>query len=230
MYMDTFNLILQDLEELFEKHGIEPGHGIRHSKLVLGHTRRAMEYVDLKSYQIQALELAAIGHDSYDRKFFPDSSPDTYISIMKKRGVSNKVIDLVIEIIDLVSFTKNGNTLHEPSWMLLVRWSDRLEGQVIERCTGYNHFTGNPEHSPNTPMILTLEELDVFISGEEGHKLLEEYMRVKKTDSVLDHFLQKLFYIAIKTGIPYFDDEMVRRDKVLREYYITRCRDIYKAH
>lgn len=130
--------------------------------------------------------------DIDDRKLFPLSKNNCNArSIL--HGFSKQFIELVIEMINLVSFSDNGNRTtkdggEEDERKLLPRYCDRLEalGKTgVQRCYEYTKTIKRPIIKPDTPRVKTMEELE---------KLVEEYKG--PDDCFITHFYCKLLKIG----------------------------------
>ena len=80
--------------------------------------------------------------------------------------------------------------------LLWVRYSDRLEaiGAIgAVRCWQYNSEKGAPMQVDTTPRCLNKEEVWANVTPDR----LEKYMRTKTSDSMMDHYFDKLLQIAL---------------------------------
>ena len=124
MLLQAQNLLVQVLQS----GNVDTGHGLDHALAVLNHANNALQYEDLPDDTKQAIQLAALLHDADDSKFFPDNNDNQNARyILREIGAENELAELVIKMIELVSCSKNGNTVVKPEWLLLPRFADRLE-------------------------------------------------------------------------------------------------------
>jgi hypothetical protein len=117
--------------------------------------------------------------------------------LMAKANISQETIDKVIQMIRLVSFSKNPEG-SEPSNLselyLYPRYADRLEAvglPGVVRAYEYNMTTKRPLTTASTPMPRNKEELELVIKGRDA-------LYIKKgghSDSFIDHFYDKLLHI-----------------------------------
>ncbi len=208
--------VIELVERFYEKHNVEEGHGIGHALKVLEHGVRCLEECELTSDQQLAVKLACIQHDNDDRKLFPKSIDcENARNIMREAGVSDTVEEMVVSMIKLVSCAHNGNNTDGiESWMLIPRWSDRLEamGNIgILRSMQYSKHVGMPVVTINTPRATTVEELNKIAIPER----FIEYQRVGISDSVMDHIYDKLMHLRVETPFNYVNKEMEKRHQVL---------------
>lgn len=199
--MDVIDSLLFEIRIFFlrYKYKFEENHTLEHSLKVLNHVEKSLKYEDsISPEQGLYLKCAALLHDVDDKKFFPShenyENAKTLLQIIKK----NIDIDTVIQIIDYVSFSKNGNNPIPPEnrWMLLVRQCDRLEsiGNCgILRAYSYSLFINRPLYLDSTPKPQTLEEVKSFVLSKERY---DKYLIKRCSDSMMDHFFDKVLYVC----------------------------------
>lgn len=181
------------LIEILASKDICQSHNLGHFLAVYENAKKAIDYEILTPYQRKAVLLAALLHDIDDRKLFPNS-----INNQNTRqilfGHSKQFIDLVIEMINLVSSSINGDTLVKEEWKLIPRYADRIEAlgiTGIERCYQFCNTIQNPIITDKTSRVTTKEEL-WKVASEERYK---EYKG--KSDSFIDHFYDKLLRLSV---------------------------------
>jgi uncharacterized protein len=210
------------LDKLLSTANIESGHGIEHARAVLNHARAAASEFDLRPEEYTAILLAALLHDADDRKFFKNSHNAEDIL----ENCPKEIRELALEMIKLVSCSKNGNSVYGgPQWMLIPRYSDRLEamGKIgVERCYSYMVATRRPEYGPDTPRAYSAEEVMQLATPERFMK----YQETGNSATTIDHFLDKLLHLLIKTGIAYIDKIMEERHQYMVNYII----EFWKTH
>ena len=108
----------------------------------------------------------------------------------------------VLEMIELVSASKNGNTV--PQWIkesdkyfyLIPRWSDRLEAvgkRGVLRCYQYNVEKGDLLYSESSPRPQSVDEVWEAAKPER----FEEYQRSGgHSADMISHYYDKLLHIA----------------------------------
>lgn len=200
-YIDKLALILQ-------KNNVCSSHGIQHAisvminaKNCINSTNNITTINDVKHYlsniEIKTILLAALLHDADDGKFFPDNKNYENLRLILE-DENQELIDQVIYMVNLVSSSKNGDTIPDSikgkEWMLIPRYADRLEaiGMIgIERCFQYGKTTKNPLFVSDTPKCFTFE--DIWNNASE-----ERYNNYKgKSKSMVDHYYDKLIRLSI---------------------------------
>ena len=148
--------------------------------------------------------MAALLHDVDDSKYFPRQNSDfeNARSILIASNVNASSIRQVLEMIDLVSCSKNGN--HVPDWigesgayhLLIPRWADRLEavGAIgVVRCYQYNvehSLSLSSEYSPRAAC-----EAEVW--KQATPERFEAYLASGgQSKDMISHYYDKLLHIA----------------------------------
>lgn len=190
------NKYIKHLSEILENNNVCPSHGLDHALAVLNHAKQALKYEpNPNTKEQEAILLASLLHDADDKKFFPNNLNYENVRLILN-DKENNFIELVIEMIDLVSASINGDNIpehiHNKLWMLIPRYSDRLEaiGIVgIKRCYIYNTTINSPLFLENTPR-LTNEEDIINLS-------LDRYKSYCGSSiSMIDHYYDKLIAIT----------------------------------
>ena len=158
--------IYEDVRALFEHDS--SGHDYYHTLRVvsLAKTIAAKEGADMDT-----VELAALLHDSDDRKLFGGNSNNAE-KLMTKHGYSSQMQGTVLDIIDRVSFSKNGTSQPETIESQVVQDADRLDamGAIgIARTFAYGGSTGRAIHFP---------EAETDLSTSIGH-FYQKLLRLK---------------------------------------------------
>lgn len=201
--------------------GVDHTHGMDHAEAVLAHAARAVDdYQDMSESQRDAVLLAALLHDADDAKYFQDTENAREIAEMA--GADDETVELVCEMIDLVSTRKNKNTsvpAHQ-EWKLIPRWCDRLEamGTIgVERCVDYAKRIGNPMRTEDTAVCRSSAEVDAVATPERFAAYNGE------SASIIDHFYDKLLHLRrgiTSTQSRYLMEEAERRHQVLVDYVL----------
>lgn len=162
-----------EIRELFLSVHEGDVHGYAHAINVYHHAKMALQEVayqkKLHTEQRMAILYAALLHDCDDHKIFPHSK-NHFNTRRILASIHFSAIDLVTEMIDLVSFSKNGNrgavpTLEDhqrPSWMYIPRDADRVEAlgtMGVVRCLAYEIQIHRPMFDENTPRPTTKNQL-----------------------------------------------------------------------
>ena len=172
----------------------DKAHNLEHFLAVEKHCIEAVKYEDLSDKTKELIILAGLLHDLDDHKLFPDNSDYENARFVLK-DYSNEDVNLIIDMISLVSCSVNGDSDAPEKWMLIPRDADRLEaiGEIgVSRCITYTQKVGKPMHNENTPVCHTLEELDQFITEER----FKEYQVRGFSLTAMDHFIDKLLQIG----------------------------------
>ena len=101
---------------------------------------------------------------------------------------------------------------------------DRLEaiGEIgILRVWSYSKYKNRPLFLPSTPRVKTEKELYEVASS----KRFKNYLLVKKSDTMIDHFYDKLLHICSEDVIseidnPYLRSEMQKRRKIIINFIL----------
>lgn len=202
------------LSEILSKNEIDDGHGLEHAVIVLNHTKKAIECSPSNIDNTLRLELllSALLHDADDRKFFPESKDLDNARIVLNSTIPGypESINNIVNIINMVSFSKNGNTyFNDKSTSEILLYpclADRCEaiGKIgFERSYIYSVYRNRPVFNDNTPRCKTLEELYQVVSNER----LAKYLEIKESETTIDHFYDKVFHLTrIEIHNPYFKE------------------------
>ena len=225
------------LNELFDNAKVDRGHGVDHSLKVLGHADNALG-LSKKPENItdrHAIRCAALLHDADDRKFFPESKDYQNARFILRQVFPKEksMEELTIKMIKLISCSGNGNSTEgikeSEQWMLIPRICDRIEaiGEIgVLRTWTYSKHINLPLFLPTTPRVTSEEELEKIVTSER----LAKYLRVKKSDSMIDHFYDKLLHIGTSDALlfvdnPYLRSEVQKRHKFTVEFVLQFGRD-----
>ena len=170
-------------------------HGYKHVSNVVNNAERALSVErELNVKQRQAVLMAAWLHEVDDRKIFKTENYENAKNILKKAGVDEETTNMCLELIDLVSCSKNKNCTVTDKWKLIPRDADRIEAlgaTGIYRCYNYCKRIGNPLYTEQTPRATTLQEL-YNIATAERFKAYDG-----NSKSMMDHFYDKLLHIGV---------------------------------
>ena len=242
------------LRDLMKDHNVG-GHNIEHMIAVMNHAKKAVEQEILPQYIKEKIILAALLHDADDTKIFKHSKHFNNARTILKESLSEDFlrplmdeemdvtkfwfyydgnillyrdffIDDVIELIELVSCSKDGNSDPPQRWMAIPRDCDRLEaiGEIgIKRCDEYSAATNAPDFTPETHRVSTEKELWSVATPER-------FSKYKKSVSKIDHYYDKLLHIGkpecLKSQNKYILEEASRRRDIMVQYVL----DFWKCH
>lgn len=113
---------IEFIEKLFE--GNSDGHGMDHAMRVF---HNAMIIAHTENCDKQVVALAALLHDADDHKIFHTENNANARGFLLERGVSEKEIELILEIINGVSFSKNKDNKPKTIEGMIVQDADRLD-------------------------------------------------------------------------------------------------------
>lgn len=217
---------------------VHPDHGLEHAKRVYLHATKAL--LDgscrelLSASQVAAVLVAAALHDVDDRKHGSFNNPqDFYARSILAVTIGNTTqllfadttnsawVDLVCEMIHLVSAAHNGNDASVPEaqrWKLIPRWADRIEAlgaEGVRRCWKVACRLGNPVFTDTTPLILDANRM---ARAELDASLVAYMVRGGTSASMMDHYTDKLLSLA---HVPectntYLCQQLAREDAILR--------------
>ena len=194
------------LEGLFAAHGVPESHGSGHAQRVLAHTRLALEAAVQLDTQPSpsarlALLLAALLHDSDDRKYFEksDNAETILAEVLDDYPEGRAVAASALEAISYVSASANGNSVSAAAradpLLLYPRHADRLEaiGEVgVVRCWQYSREVGRALFTTDTPRPASAAQVFQIATPER----FAAYQARGTSASMLDHFYDKLLHLA----------------------------------
>jgi len=209
------------MEALFESVDDDPAHSIGHVKEV---TQSVVEAArDQPAWRRLALVLAALLHEADDDKIFKKAGgSDNTVQVLRETlptcDRKQEMIDLVVEIISLVSAraNKNKQTAEDERWKLIVRDADRLEavGEVgIARCYAYNSKVGMPLFLESTARPKSEEDLWAAVATPE------RFAAYDKSLSMVDHYYDKLLHVCVcSSGNAYLEERMKDKRQTMVDF------------
>lgn len=210
------------LKELMNHHSVG-GHNYDHFLAVEDHALKALKCESLDERTKLQIRLASLLHDADEPKMFKTNNNDNARTLLYLGHFDDNFIEGVIEMINLVSCSKNGDNPVPIHWMAIPRDCDRLEaiGEVgIQRCIEYNNHIKMPKHCSETPRANTIEE--VFLCATFDR--FKAYMNGQPSASMIDHFYDKLLHIgkasALVSQNKYILEEANRRTDVMAEFVV----------
>lgn len=200
-------LILPLVKDFYAKNPqIKASHGITHVLTVHHHAVQAIaaHVPPLTDEQSMQVESAALLHDVDDTKYFPDHRDDkcNAKSILKEAHVSDDATRAILQMIEWVSASQNGNSV-PPSiessgeyFRLIPRWSDRLEAVGIRgvvRCYQYTVEKGQAMYSDASPRATSEEEVWKLADPQ---RFVEYQVSGGTSHDMISHYYDKLLHVA----------------------------------
>jgi uncharacterized protein len=218
-----FFLLTLDVQNLLTDLEADEAHDTSHALQVVKHGEKALNSLGIHDSNIRLqVRLACLLHDVDDRKIVGNKN-SSYCENAKMLLLKwfPEHLNETLEMIELVSCSKNGNEMDPnlPKWKYIPRHADRLEamGEIgIDRCYVYTLHVNRALFTEETPRATTEEELDLIATKER----FTGYLSGVKSDSMIDHFYDKLLHLKTPTGISYIDKEMERRHKVMVDFVL----------
>ncbi len=145
---------------------------------------------------LEIVQLASLLHDVDDHKISPQTSEnlDNARKFMRENGVSKEKIEYVCDIIDEISFSKNGDKAPKTIEGKCVQDADRLDaiGAIgIARAFAFGGSRGRYLYNPDDK---------------------------EENESTIDHFYQKLFKLKDLMNTQSAKEIAQNRDLFMREY------------
>jgi uncharacterized protein len=227
--------VLQHVRNLFETIAKDPAHNVLHIEAVTDHVVKSWHEENLNDRQKIITVLAALLHEADDSKLFPQNDAgqngrkilrDCFSTAVvdgtlpQRVEASDALIDEIVDVIDLVSASKNKHTAVSKGseWKLLVRDADRIEalGEVgIARCFAYNQKIGMELFLPTTPRPKTEEDVWKIATPErfaayDGNSA-----------SMVDHYFDKLLHLEkCASGNAYLEKQLRARLQVMLDFVL----------
>ena len=156
---------------LCKKYNIDESHSLKHSMEVYNFALRIYESeLPMNPYleeQKDIIMLAAILHDTIDKKYVAEADGIEEIRKFLEGYVSPKKLGIIFQIITTMSYStvkKNGFPLlgdHQLAYHI-VREADLLAAYDIDRCIMYSMYTKNANYSEALDAAIVLFEHRVF--------------------------------------------------------------------
>jgi uncharacterized protein len=185
---------------------IKVSHGISHVLSVHHHAVQAIgsQVPPLTEQQSMEVEVAALLHDVDDTKYFPDhhSIKHNAKSILHEADVSDESTASILQMIDWVSASQNGNSVpdyiqtSQEYYRLIPRWSDRLEAVGVKgvvRCYQYTKEKGEVMWSDTSPRAAT--EAQVWELADP-QRFVGYQARGGQSNDMMAHYYDKLLHVA----------------------------------
>lgn len=198
--------VIELVKCFYRDHGeIKVSHGLDHIMRVYQHAVKAIacHTPPLSSKVCMEIKLASLLHDADDTKYFPNNvNFENARSILKAAEIPEDSCENILDMIRLVSCSKNGN--HVPDHirenadyqLLIPRWADRLEavGAVgLVRCFQFNQEHHRLLSSPKSPRAQTEADVWKFATPER----FDAYTASGgSSDDMISHYYDKLLHLA----------------------------------
>lgn len=199
------------------------GHGPTHIVNVWDLINNAIyEDSNLGEDEKLCLQLAGLLHEVDDRKICPGSIDYANArTILSSYECSKEIVDLTIEMIDLVSCSKNGNNIPEglPLWKLIPRDADRVEAtgrKGLIRACQVTEDRKEALFTHTTARATTLQELYQIASPERFKK----YTETGKSDSMVDHLYDKILHLKPQSDNKFFMELFNSGRNVIEEFLL----------
>lgn len=180
------NLIIeaakQYIQELFK--GNSDGHDVNHSLRVYQNALKIAE--SYPECNVMIIALASLMHDVDDHKLFDTDNNMNARRFLKSQNISDEDIDLICEIVNGVSFSRNRGTAPESIEGRIVQDADRLDalGAIgIARAFAYGGRTGQSVETAlqhfSDKLLLLKDEINTEEAREMAdirHAYMEEFL------------------------------------------------------
>ena len=194
--------VLTEVQQFHDAHSeIKASHGLQHVMAVYEHSRNAIAchvHPPLTPSMSMQVQIASLLHDVDDKKYFPTHTDDENAKeIMNKALVPADSVDIILDMISLVSCSSNGNQV--PRYIsdaghyhfLIPRWSDRLEavgGAGVLRCYKYNRERSLPLSSSFSPRAHCREQVWEYAKPE---RFIEYQESGGQSRDMISHYYDK---------------------------------------
>nr|WBF71123.1 putative metal-dependent phosphohydrolase HD domain protein [Megavirus caiporensis] len=236
-YLDTIQKIVENETIMLMKNHNIAGHGLDHFVAVRDHAINALKFEQLSNEKNLQVLLAAYLHDVDDNKIFPRSIDyqnarkildDSFQSFDYSKLNFNITYDEfktgIIQLVSLVSCSKNGDDEPPEKWMAIPRDADRLEaiGEIgVQRCLEYTNHINLPYYLTDTPRAKNMTDINLFATTER----FNNYKSGKKSVSMIDHYYDKLLHIGkpncLRSQNKYILEEAAKRNNIMINYLLN---------
>ena len=185
---------------------IKVSHGITHVLSVHHHAMQAIasQVPPLTDEESMEVEWAALLHDVDDTKYFPEHHTEKHNakSILQEAQMSDKATRSILEMIDWVSASQNGNSVPSSIEMsgeyyrLIPRWADRLEAvgvRGVVRCYQYTIEKGQALFSDATPRASSEQEVWELADPQ---RFVDYQTSGGHSQDMISHYYDKLLHVA----------------------------------
>ena len=107
-----YRSLIEGIDKICKENNVDSTHGLAHAIKIGKLTERAVETENkLSDRDVEDIVLAAYLHDIDDRKYFSTKDCQNAVRVLKEINISEESIKKIVQMIELVSFQKNGNTI-----------------------------------------------------------------------------------------------------------------------
>ncbi len=216
---ETMGIYIQELGKMLKN--VCSSHGLQHAQNVMITAKNALKFeTNLTQIQRQAVVLASLLHDADDHKFFPNNRNYENARFIL-RNKSCDFVELVIEMISLVSCSTNGNSTIPEEYKLIPRYADRLEAigiTGIKRAFVYSKTIGLPLILFESCRPKCLQELNIIAN-------YERFANYKgKSKSMIDHFYDKLLHIGnVTIHNNWLIENCKKQNEIMKQFVLEFC-------
>lgn len=220
--MEQYIIFLEkEIKNCYSTSLLDEAHNINHFHKVANHAIEAVKYEDLCSNIKEDIILASFLHDIDDKKIFPNSKDfENAKKLLLKLNNNFEDFDKsriphIIEMISLVSTSSNGDSEIFPKYKIIPRLCDRLEAigiQGLIRCYQYSKYINRPFHNEDTIKIKSSDDL-ILIKGR-----LEKYLINKFSNSMIDHYYDKLLHLTFFCDNDYINRIYPKRMEIIHNF------------
>lgn len=218
MLRTHLNQIGENMRKMFPNHiNNEDGHSIDHFIRTADLSLKASEFLELSEDIIEDIVLASFLHDIDDEKFFETVNYSNARNLLKIQKISDTRINHIVQMISLVSYSKNGDSEVPQSYMLIPRLCDRVEatGYIgLLRCFEYTISVKRCFHNSKTIVINKIEDF------EKISNRYQQYLAGKKSESMIDHFYDKLLHLNFPSDNEIILNSANQGIQILRDFVL----------
>jgi len=108
-----YKSLIEGIDKVCKENNVDSTHGLAHAMKIGRLTEKAVETeTTMNEKDVEDVILAAYLHDIDDRKYFTTENCENAVRVLKELNISKESIKKIIQMIELVSFAKNGNTIN----------------------------------------------------------------------------------------------------------------------
>jgi uncharacterized protein len=200
------------------------GHNLEHFYKVYANALEALKWEkDLTNDKRLQILIACLCHDLDDHKIF-DNKDNENTRFILSFIEDSPFVEGVIDMINLVSCSDNGDSEPPQRWMAIPRDCDRLEAmgkEGIYRAEVYAKQVGNKGHNENTKRAFCVDDLNEIVTEER----FKAYQIKKKSDTLIDHFYDKILHISkpekLRSQNAFILAEAQRLTKISEDYVMN---------